>query len=75
MKEESDSIWPPKSEEIKQAFAEICSSGDWWKYTGEMVRKLEQEFPRSHDSRFGVSVCNGSVAIDIALKAIGVKPG
>ena len=75
MKEESDSIWPPKSEEIKQAFAEIYSSGDWWKYTGEMVRKLEQEFPRSHDSRFGVSVCNGSVAIDIDLKAIGVKPG
>jgi dTDP-4-amino-4,6-dideoxygalactose transaminase len=75
MKEESDSIWPPKSEEIEQAFAEIYSSGDWWRYTGERVRKLEREFPGSHQSRFGVSMCNGSVAIDIALKALGVKPG
>jgi len=75
MAEESDHIWPPKSEEMERAFAEIYSSGDWWRYTGERVRKLEREFPRSHDCRFGVSVCNGSVAIDIALKALGVKPG
>jgi dTDP-4-amino-4,6-dideoxygalactose transaminase len=75
MKEESDSIWPPKSEEIEKAFAEIYSSGDWWRYTGERVRKLEREFAGSHHCRFGVSVCNGSVAIDIALKALGVKPG
>jgi dTDP-4-amino-4,6-dideoxygalactose transaminase len=75
MKEESDSTWPPKSEEMEKAFAEIYSSGDWWRYTGERVRRLEREFPGSHDCRFGVSVCNGSVAIDIALKALGVKPG
>jgi 3-amino-5-hydroxybenzoate synthase len=74
-KQESDHSWPPKSKEIEQAFAEIYSSGDWWRYTGERVRKLEREFPRSHQSRFGVSVCNGSVAIDIALKALGVGPG
>jgi dTDP-4-amino-4,6-dideoxygalactose transaminase len=67
--------WPPKTKEIEEAFAKIYNSGDWWKYTGERVRKLEKEFPRSHDCRFGVSVCNGSVAIDIALKALGVKLG
>ncbi|KPL01081.1 MAG: hypothetical protein AMJ91_01655 [candidate division Zixibacteria bacterium SM23_73_3] len=60
---------------MKQAFTEIYSSGDWWKYTGERVKKLEQKFPGSHDCRFGVSICNGSVAIDIALKALGVKSG
>ena len=75
MKEEFDRTWPPRSRDVEQAFAEIYSSGDWWKYTGERVRKLEQEFPRSHDCSFGVSICNGSVAIDIALKALGVKPG
>ena len=75
MREESDSVWPPKCEEIEKAFAEIYSSGDWWRYTGERVRELEREFPRSHQCRFGASVCNGSVAIDIALKALGLKPG
>jgi dTDP-4-amino-4,6-dideoxygalactose transaminase len=66
--------WPPHSREMEEAFAEIYSSGDWWKYTGERVKKLEREFPISHDCLFGVSVCNGSVAIDIALKALNVKP-
>ena len=75
MKEQSGNIWPPKCDELEKAFAEIYSSGDWWRYTGERVRELERKFPGSHDCRFGVSVCNGSVAIDIALKALGVKPG
>ncbi len=71
----SEVNWPPKNKAIEKAFAEIYASGDWWKYTGERVKKLEKEFPLSHDCRFGVSVCNGSVAIDIALKALDVKSG
>ncbi|NIM97068.1 MAG: aminotransferase class I/II-fold pyridoxal phosphate-dependent enzyme [candidate division Zixibacteria bacterium] len=74
-KNNSQLPWPPQTEEMEQAFAEIYSSGDWCKYTGDRVKRLEQEFPPSHDCRFGVSVCNGSVAIDIALKAVEVKPG
>jgi len=75
MKRKSELAWPPETEKVRQAFAEIYSSGDWWKYSGERVKRLEQEFPRSHDCRFGVSTCNGSVAIDIALKALNVKSG
>ena len=75
MKEKLDTTWPPRCRSLEEAFSEIFSSGDWWKYTGERVRKLEREFPGSHQSRFGVSVCNGSLAIDIALKALDVKPG
>ncbi len=75
MKNTSHLTWPPQTKEIEQAFAEIYSSGDWWKYIGERVKRLEKQFPPSHDCRFGVSVCNGSVAIDIALKAVELKPG
>jgi 3-amino-5-hydroxybenzoate synthase len=67
--------WPPQSEEIKQAFSEIYSSGDWWKYTGKRVKKLENEFAKYHDCLFGVATCNGSVAIDIALKSLNIKQG
>jgi dTDP-4-amino-4,6-dideoxygalactose transaminase len=74
-KHKSQLFWPPQRQEIEQAFAEIYSSRDWWKYTGDRVKKLESEFPKSHDCRFGVSICNGTVAIDIALKALGVKAG
>jgi dTDP-4-amino-4,6-dideoxygalactose transaminase len=75
MNEENRFDWPPRTAEMEKAFREIYSSGEWWKYTGERVRKLEQEFPLLHDCAFGVSVCNGSVAIDIALKAMDIKPG
>jgi dTDP-4-amino-4,6-dideoxygalactose transaminase len=74
MKGHSQLTWPPQAKEIEQAFAEIYSSGDWWKYTGDRVKRLEHEFPRLHDCRFGVSTSNGSVAIDVALKALNVKP-
>jgi dTDP-4-amino-4,6-dideoxygalactose transaminase len=74
MGDRNASEWPPQTDQMQKAFTEIYSSGDWWKYTGERVIRLEREFPRSHDCRFGVSICNGSVAIDIALKALGIKP-
>jgi dTDP-4-amino-4,6-dideoxygalactose transaminase len=74
MREENASDWPPQSQKMREAFAEIYSSGEWCKYTGERVQRLERDFPESHDCRFGVAVCNGSVAIDIALKALGIKP-
>jgi dTDP-4-amino-4,6-dideoxygalactose transaminase len=75
-KEQKSSLkWPPQTEEIKQAFSEIYSSGEWWQYTGERVKKLEAEFAKYHDCEFGVSTCNGSVAVDIALKALNIKSG
>ncbi len=73
--QKSNLKWPPQTEEIKQAFSEIYSSGDWWRYVGERVKRLEAEFAKYHDCLFGVAVCNGSVAIDIALKALDIKLG
>lgn len=67
--------WPPQIEEIEQAFSEIYSSGEWWQYVGERVKKLESGFAKYHDCKFGVSTCNGSIAVDIALKALNIKSG
>jgi dTDP-4-amino-4,6-dideoxygalactose transaminase len=67
--------WPPQTEEIERAFSEIFSSGQWWQYTGERVKRLESEFAEYHNCLFGVAVCNGSVAIDVALKALSIGEG
>jgi dTDP-4-amino-4,6-dideoxygalactose transaminase len=75
LKQRTGLRWPPQVKEIEEAFFEIYSSGEWWKYTGERVKKLESEFAKYHDCLFGVSTCNGSVAIDIALKALNIKSG
>ncbi|MEM4335737.1 MAG: DegT/DnrJ/EryC1/StrS family aminotransferase [Candidatus Anstonellales archaeon] len=42
---------------------------------GEEVKKFEEEFARYIGVRHAVAVCNGTAALDIILKSIGVKGG
>lgn len=64
-----------KSENIRNAFNKVFDEGDWWKYKSERTRILEERFAQYHDSKFGISVCNGSVALDIILKSLEIKNG
>ena len=58
-----------KSENIRNAFNKVFNEGDWWKYKSERTIILEERFAQYHDSKFGISVCNGSVALDVILKS------
>jgi dTDP-4-amino-4,6-dideoxygalactose transaminase len=64
-----------KSEFIRNAFNDVFESGDWWKYKADRTGQLEEKFVHYHDSRYGVSVCNGSVALDVILKSLDIKKG
>ena len=63
------------SQEIRKAFEDIFDKGDWWIYKGERTKILEERFSKYHDAKNGISVCNGTVALDVILKAIGIKKG
>ena len=63
------------SKEIKKALEDIFDLGDWWKYKDKRTTLLEEKFSRNHNSKYGISVCNGTVALDVILKAIGIKKG
>src|SRR5712692_8708065 len=67
--------WPPNNEAILQAIHESFEAGNWWIYKGEAVRDFEQRFAKAHGCRFGVSVCNGTVALDVILRGMGIGPG
>ncbi|MFC2093432.1 DegT/DnrJ/EryC1/StrS family aminotransferase [Bacteroidota bacterium] len=64
-----------KSENIRNAFNKVFNEGDWWKYKSERTIILEERFAQYHDSKFGISVCNGSVALDVILKSLEIKNG
>src|SRR5205807_10660217 len=32
-------------------------------------------FAKAHGAKYGIALANGTVAIEVALKAIGIKPG
>lgn len=67
--------WPEfTSEEADAARAVIASNRvNYW--TGEHGRAFEREFARWSGSAFAVALCNGTVALDLALRALEIGPG
>lgn len=47
----------------------------WISSSGNYVREFEQKFAAYCGVRHGVAVCNGTVALHLALRAVGIGPG
>jgi len=58
----------------KKYLAECIDSG-WISSEGPFVKKFEEQFSKKIGRKFGISVCNGSVALDVAVAALGIGPG
>jgi len=59
--------------EIDSAITTVLESGIV--INGENVTKIENTLAKYSDTKYGIGVANGSDAIFIALKAIGISPG
>src|SRR5262245_26372415 len=69
------SPWPAFDEELVEVGASVLRSGKVNYWTGEEGRKFEAEYAASVGCRYGVALANGTVALEAALKAVGIKPG
>jgi dTDP-4-amino-4,6-dideoxygalactose transaminase len=69
------SPWPSfTDEEIAAAGAVIASNRvNYW--TGEEGRKFEREFAQWCGASAAVAVANGTLALDLALRGLGIGPG
>jgi len=67
--------WPSYSEEEQQAVARVLASGRVNYWTGEETREFEREFAAWAGSAHAVAVFNGTVALDLALHALGIGAG
>jgi perosamine synthetase len=52
-----------------------CIESGWISSEGMFVKRLEVDFARLMGCKHGIAVCNGSVAIDLALAALRIGPG
>jgi len=52
-----------------------CIRSGWISSEGSFVRRLEEGFAARVGRKHGIAVCNGSVAIDTAIAALGLGPG
>jgi dTDP-4-amino-4,6-dideoxygalactose transaminase len=66
--------WPQYGHEEEEALAGVLHSRAWGGYH-PAVKELEQSFAAVHGVPHAVSCANGTVALQVALDALGVKPG
>ena len=66
--------WPIYDQSEKKALSDVLESGIWG-IGGKKVSEFEQQFCRSHDTMYGISTVNGTLALTIALLAAGIGNG
>ncbi len=52
-----------------------CIRTGWISSEGPFISRFEAEFSARMGRKHGVAVCNGSVALDVAVAALGIGPG
>lgn len=67
--------WPYGDQREEQAVKEVLESGNWWRNAGTQVKLFEKEFAEYQGCKGGITVANGTVALEIALKALGIGEG
>lgn len=67
--------WPVFDEEAVEAVASVLRSGKVNYWTGQEVRRFEEEFAKVAGCRHAVAVANGTVALELALSALDIGPG
>ncbi|GBD41012.1 dTDP-3-amino-3,4,6-trideoxy-alpha-D-glucose transaminase [bacterium HR39] len=69
------SRWPYFAEDEIEAAVRVLRSGRVNYWTGEEGRAFEREFAAFAGTRHAVALSNGTVALELALRALGVGPG
>lgn len=65
--------WPVFDNAERRLLNDVLESGQWW--FGERVRQFEADYARFQGARFAVSCTNGTTAIEMGLRAVGVLGG
>ena len=77
VRKKSFSAWPIYSKEETRLLKKVLASRNWggYPFPNKMADAFARKFAKHHGAKFGLAVANGTIAIEIALKAIGIKPG
>nr|WP_249348409.1 DegT/DnrJ/EryC1/StrS aminotransferase family protein [Pseudomonas carnis] len=69
------SPWPSFTEEEADAVRDVVLSNKVNYWTGTQGREFEKEFAAWAGTEFAIGLANGTVALDLALKALGIGAG
>ncbi len=68
-------IAKPNIGPIEKKYVNEALNSGWVSSAGPMVSQFEKVFSDFIGARYGVAVANGTVALDLALLALGIGPG
>jgi len=66
-------VWPMFDDTERRLLMAVLESGKWW--FGEHVKRFEAEYATFQGARFAVSCTNGTTALEMALRGLGVVEG
>jgi len=71
------SAWPIFGQREAQGLMKVLKSRNWggYPFPNAIADSFARKFARLHGAKYGLAVANGTIAIQIALKAAGVEPG
>jgi len=69
------SPWPSFTAEEADAVRDVILSNRVNYWTGNLCRRFEEEFAAWCGCQYAIALANGTVALDLALKALGIGPG
>lgn len=69
------SPWPSYSAEEIEAVSQVLASNRVNYWTGEKCREFERRFADWTGTKHAIALANGTLALDVALKALGVGAG
>lgn len=67
--------WPSFTQEEADAVSQVLLSNKVNYWTGTQCREFEKEFATYAGTQYAVALANGTVALDVALKALGIGAG
>jgi len=65
----------PKLGPREKELLDECIDSGWISSEGPFVREFEERMAKQADREFGIAVCNGTAALDVAVAALGIGPG
>ena len=69
------SSWPSFTQEESSSIQRVLLSNKVNYWTGEECRKFEKEFASWSESKHAVALCNGTLALDVALNVLNIGDG
>lgn len=69
------SPWPYFEADEIEAASQILRSGKVNYWTGELGKQFEVAYAKSVGKKYGIALSNGTVALELALRALGIQAG